>query len=80
MGLAEEFSEIVLGVIAIFVMVILAIISFYITVFVVSSGAGLAGYSDLDGNQVILAASILSAAALIAGGLSPSHKLPRKKE
>ncbi|MFB6283529.1 MAG: hypothetical protein ABEK59_06295 [Halobacteria archaeon] len=79
MGVGEAFSEIVLGVIAIFVMIVLAIISFYITVFVISAGADLAGYSNLDGNQVILAASILSAAALIGGGLAPSGNFPSKK-
>ena len=48
------------------VLIILAIVAFYITVFVVSTGAGLAGY-DPSGDFVVLSASLLVVAALLGG-------------
>ncbi|MFB6301061.1 MAG: hypothetical protein ABEH65_12465 [Halobacteriales archaeon] len=50
-------------------MLIFAIISFYITVFIIGTGANFATYSP-DGNFVALSAAILAAAAII-GGSSP---------
>lgn len=48
------------------VLIILAILAFYVTVFVVSTGAGLAGY-DPSGDYVVLSAAILVVAALFGG-------------
>lgn len=48
------------------VLIVLAIIAFYVTVFVVSTGAGLAGY-DPSGDFVVLSASLLVVAALLGG-------------
>lgn len=48
------------------VLIVLAIVAFYITVFVVSTGAGLAGY-DPSGDFVVLSASLLVVAALLGG-------------
>ena len=56
------------------VLIILAIVAFYVTVFVVSTGAELAGY-DPSGDFVVLSASLLVIAALF-GGL-PIAREPR---
>lgn len=48
------------------VLILLAILAFYVTVFVVSTGAGLAGY-DPSGDFVILSAALLVVAALLGG-------------
>ena len=48
------------------VLILLAIGSFYVTVFVVSTGAALAGY-DPTGNFVVLSAALLVIAALFGG-------------
>jgi len=47
-------------------MLVFAVLSFFVTVFVVSSGAQLAGYAP-DGNFAVLSATILVAATIIAG-------------
>ena len=46
--------------------IILAIVAFYVTVFVVSTGAELANY-DPSGDFVVLSASLLVIAALFGG-------------
>jgi hypothetical protein len=48
------------------VLIVLAILAFYVTVFVVSTGAGLAGY-DPSGDFVVLSAALLVVAALLGG-------------
>ena len=48
------------------VLIILAIVAFYVTVFAVSTGAELAGY-DPSGDFVVLSASLLVIAALFGG-------------
>jgi len=57
------------GILDSIVLLILAIISFFITVFIVQVGAGLAGYTP-SGDFVVLSAAILAAGA-IAAGASP---------
>ena len=53
-------------VITFIVLIVLAILAFYITVFFVSTGASLAGY-DPSGDFVVLSASLLVVAALLGG-------------
>lgn len=48
------------------VLIVLSIVAFYITVFVVSTGAELAGY-DPSGDFVVLSAALLVIAALFGG-------------
>lgn len=66
MGIGRAFSDMASGFIAALVMLVLAIVAFFITVFVVSTGAGLAGYEP-SGNFVVLSATILVAAAIMSG-------------
>lgn len=66
----EALSELVTNIIAFIVMIVMAIVAFYFTVFVVATGAGFAGVTA-SGDFVVLSASLLVAAAIIAGGVSP---------
>lgn len=58
------------NVVASLVMVLLAIATFFVTVFVVDQGAALAGYTDLSGDFVVLSATILVASTILAGILN----------
>ena len=66
MSLGEALSDLVENVVAGVVMLVFAILSFFVTVFVISTGAQLAGYTP-DGNFVVLSATILVASTILAG-------------
>lgn len=66
MSLVKLLGVLAQTVVTFVVLIVLAIIAFYITVFVVSTGAGLAGY-DPSGDFVVLSASLLVVAALLGG-------------
>jgi|GEM_PF-1889086 hypothetical protein len=67
--LLDALSDFVQNLVAFVMMIVLAIVSFFFTVFVVDIGAGFAGYG---GNEyVVLSAALLVAAAILAGGISP---------
>jgi len=67
MGFLDQFGKLVGSIIAVIVMLILAVISFYITVFIVQAGADLAGLSPGEDGFVVLGAAILVGAAIVAG-------------
>lgn len=69
MGALDSVGGLVSGIIVTIIMLIFAILSFFITVFIVQAGARLAGYSP-SGDFVVISAAILAAAA-IAAGASP---------
>ncbi len=66
MSVGRVLSDLVENLVAGVVMLVFAILSFFVTVFVVSTGAGLAGYQP-DGNFAVLSATILVAATIVAG-------------
>lgn len=68
-ALSQAAAAFVQNLVAFVLMIVLAIISFFFTVFVVDVGAGLAGHGGDD--FVVLAAALLVAAAILAGGISP---------
>ncbi|AQL43593.1 hypothetical protein BV210_13195 [Halorientalis sp. IM1011] len=69
MGILDSVGGLVGSIIASLVLLVFAILSFFVTVFIVRAGAGLAGYSP-SGDFVVLAAAILAGAAIV-GGASP---------
>lgn len=69
-SISAQLSNLGSAVIRIAVMVVLAIITFYLSVFVVGTGARLAGF-QADGNFVVLAAALLVVATILAGGFAP---------
>ena len=66
MGLLDSFGALVSSVIASLVLLVFAILSFFITVFIVQVGASLAGYSP-SGDFIVLSAAILATGAIVAG-------------
>ena len=66
MGFLDSFGALVSSIIAAVVMLVFAIVSFFVTVFIVQAGAGLAGYSP-SGEFVVLSAAILATGAIVAG-------------
>lgn len=67
MGVLDSFGGLVSSTIAAVVMLVFAILSFFVTVFIVDAGASLAGVSPDEGGFVVLAAAILAGAAISAG-------------
>ncbi|WP_075936282.1 hypothetical protein [Halosegnis longus] len=66
MGLLDSFGGLVGSIIASIVLLVFAILTFFVTVFIVQAGAGLAGYTP-SGDYVALSAAILSASSIVAG-------------
>ena len=66
MGLLDSFGALVSSIVAAIVMLAFAILSFFVTVFIVQVGAGLAGYSP-SGDFVALSAALLATGAIVAG-------------
>jgi len=62
-------GHVVGNLIAATLMIVLAVLSFFVSVFVVDAGASLAGYDD--NAFVVLAAAVLAGSAIIAGGIAP---------
>nr|WP_254268462.1 hypothetical protein [Halorussus aquaticus] len=54
------------SIVAAVVMLVFAVLSFFVTVFIVQTGAGIAGFSP-SGDFVVLSAAILSTGAIVAG-------------
>ena len=66
MGFLDSFGALISSIVASIVLLVFAIVSFFITVFIVQVGAGLAGYSP-TGDFVVLSAAILATGAIVAG-------------
>lgn len=66
MGILDSFGALASSIIAAAFMLAFAILSFFVTVFIVSVGAGLAGYSP-GGDFVVLSAAVLATGAIVAG-------------
>lgn len=66
MGVFDAFGGLVASIVAAIVMLVFAVLSFFVTVFIVDAGAGLAGISPEPG-FVVLSAAVLAASAIIAG-------------
>jgi hypothetical protein len=52
-----------------FLFIVMSILFFFINVWVIKFGAGLAGFKTLDGNWVVLSAGIMAAASIIAASV-----------
>lgn len=67
MGVLNAFGALLSAVIAAVVMLVFAVLSVFVTVFIVDVAASIAGL-DPDSGFVVLGATILAAAAIVAGG------------
>ena len=68
MSVANALSELVEDVVAFVVMILLGIVSFFVTTFVVKTGAELAGYAP-SGDFVVLSSALIVVASIIAGAM-----------
>lgn len=66
MGVLDSFGTLAASIIAAIVMLVFAILSFFITVFIVDVGAGFAGLSP-NADFVVLSAAVIAGAAIVAG-------------
>lgn len=78
MGVLDSFGALVASIVAALVMLLFAVLGFFVTVFIVDAGAGLAGLSP-DAGFVVLSAAVLAAAAIVAGS-SPMASLAGSEE
>lgn len=67
MGLLDSFGALASAIIAAIVMLVFAILSVFVTMFIVDIAANIAGFDAGDG-FIVLGASILAAASIAAGG------------
>ena len=72
MGILDSFGVLVGSIIGSIVLLVFSILSFFVTVFIVQVGAGLAGYSP-SGDFVVLSAAILTTGAIVAGAIPMSR-------
>lgn len=68
MGVLDAFGALASAVIAAIVMLVFAILSVFVTVFIVDVAASIAGMEDADEGFIVLGATIIAAAAIVAGG------------
>jgi len=67
MGVLDSLGALASGIVAAIVMLVFAIVSLFITVFIVDVAASIAGLSPSD-DYIVLGAALLAAAAIVAGG------------
>lgn len=70
MSLLKPLSSVLLLVLGIAVMVVLATVVFFITIFVVSTGSNLAGYEP-SADFVVLSSALIVVAVILTGGFTP---------
>lgn len=66
MGFLDSFGSLVSSIVASLVLFVFAILSFFVTVFIVQLGARLAGYTP-SGDFIVLSAAIIATGAIVAG-------------
>ncbi|MFC7116141.1 hypothetical protein ACFQH2_15975 [Natronoarchaeum sp. GCM10025703] len=67
MGVLDSFGSLLSSLIAASVMLLFAILSVFVTVFIVDAAASIGGLSPSD-DFVLLGAALLASAAIVAGG------------
>ncbi len=65
--IVDAFTDLASNVVAFVVMLVLAVVTFFLTTFVVVQGASLAGVAEPSADFVVLSASILVSATILAG-------------
>jgi hypothetical protein len=67
MGVLDSLGALASSIVAAIVMLVFAILSLFVTVFIVDMAAGIAGLEPSD-DFVVLGAALLASAAIVAGG------------
>ena len=69
MSLRDGMSNLALTVVASLVLLVLGILYYFLTIWVIKLGASIAGYSSLEGSMVVLTAGIVTAASMIGSAI-----------
>lgn len=72
MALLDSVGALAASIITAIIFLVIAILSLFVTVFIVDAAAGIAGLSPDDG-FVVLGAAIIAGAAIAAGGSGLAH-------
>mgnify|MGYP000612590701 CR=1 FL=1 len=67
MGIADSLGALAASIVAAIVFLVFAILSLFVTVFIVDAAAGIGGLDPSD-DFIVLGAAILAAASIAAGG------------
>jgi|APHM01.1.fsa_nt_gi hypothetical protein len=68
MAVGKILSELVENALAFIVMILLGIVSFFVTVFVVQAGSALAGYTP-SADFVVISSALIVSASILAGAM-----------
>lgn len=68
MGLLDSFGALASAIIAAVVMLVFAILSVFVTVFIVDVAAGIADAEPDEDGFIVLGGTLIAAAAIVAGG------------
>lgn len=69
MGILKGMGSLALTVVASFVLILLGIVYFMLTIWIIKIGAQWAGFTNVEGNMVVLGACIVTAAAMIGSAI-----------
>ena len=69
MGVVKGLAGLTLTAVASAVLLLLGIIYYMVTIWVIKIGAGWAGYANLEGSMVVLTAGIVTAASMIGSAI-----------
>ena len=69
MGLGKSITNLGLTLAASALLILLGVVYFMLTVFVIKVGASWAGYTAVEGSTVVLTAGIVTAAALVGSAI-----------
>ncbi len=69
MKIARGFAGLVVTVVASAVLLLLGILYYMITIWVIKMGANWAGYPDVAGSTIVLTAGIVTAASMVGSSL-----------
>ena len=69
MGVLEGMGNLTVTVVASLVLILLGIVYFMLTIWMIKIGAQWAGFSNVEGSMVVLTAGIVTAAAMIGSAI-----------
>jgi hypothetical protein len=69
MGILNRFNKLLVTIVASAVLILLGIVYFMITVWIIKIGGSWAGLQSVSGNTIVLTAGIVTAAAIVGSAI-----------
>ncbi|PIY60749.1 hypothetical protein COY95_00170 [Candidatus Woesearchaeota archaeon CG_4_10_14_0_8_um_filter_47_5] len=69
MSVTKGLAGLTVTILASLVLIVLGIVYYMVTIWIIKMGAGWAGYSAVDGGTVVLTAGIVTAASMIGSAI-----------